>query len=238
MALTERLQAIQSQSNFANSNLFGIREKIFNVVREEVNKMKTEIMQEMRAILEEKIGEDGVTTLEGRPGFSPIKGVDYLDPQEMAQLKKELKGMPGRKGRDGRTGVDGITRIITKDGSPDTPEQIVDKINTLEERIEQKTIKGLLSQLKTLRRNMAEKAGGGGGDSIRFEDLTSSTNGSLKVFTVPAHITGKTAVFSTQSPHVFRPTIDFTETRTTITLTDAVGAPQTGQSLIVFYVRG
>ena len=239
MTLLERLQERQAQKDTTESPFFGMREKIFNVVRQEVNRMKTEIMQELRAILEEKIGEDGIATLQGERGFTPQKGVDYLDPVEMVQIKKELKGIPGKRGRDGRNGIDGTTRIITKDGSPDTAEQIADKINTLEERVEQKSIKGLLSQLKTLRRNIMEKSGlgGGGGDSVRYYDLTSLTDGSTKTFTVPRHITGKTLVFSTQFPVIFRPIVDYTETDTTITLTSAVGAPQAGQSLVIYYVR-
>lgn len=238
MALTDRLRERQAQKNATETPLFGMREKILGVVRQEIEKMKIEIQQEMRAILEEKIGQDGVTTLQGERGFAPIAGVDFLTPPEMAEIKEQLRGRPGMPGKDGKSIV-GSPGPKGKDGHEITQQELLEKINQLEERVEQKTIKGLIAQLHNLQRAIKDKTGGarGGGDSVRFHDLSGSTDGSTKTFTIPRHLTNKTMVFGTQFPHIYRPTVDFTETETSITLTSAVGAPQTGQSLVVFYVR-
>jgi len=55
----------------------------------------------------------------GEDGYTPIKGVDYFD------------GIDGKDGKDG-VGIDGKDGKDGKDGSPDTGEQIVEKINDLE----------------------------------------------------------------------------------------------------------
>lgn len=69
-----------------------------------------------------------------------------------ASLKEKLKG---KDGKDGEAG---------EDGSPDTPEEIATKINTLEEKIEVKTIKGLRHSLEVLSRG---RPGGGGAGVTR-----------------------------------------------------------------------
>ena len=55
--------------------------------------------------------------------------------------KDGKNGKDGTNGKDGLNGRDGIDGLNGKDGSPDTPEQIIEKINTLENVIELKTIK-------------------------------------------------------------------------------------------------
>lgn len=63
-----------------------------------------------------------------------------------------------------------------KYGSPDTPQQIVEKINTLEEKIEQKTIKGLDTVLRSLYNSIREKKGGGGGmGNVQHESVSVSS---------------------------------------------------------------
>ena len=58
--------------------------------------------------------------------------------------KDGKNGKDGRDGKDGLNGLngrDGIDGINGKDGSPDTPEQIAEKINTLENAIDIKALK-------------------------------------------------------------------------------------------------
>lgn len=83
------------------------------------------------------------------------------------------------------------------------------------------------------------KKGGGGGTSkgIFYHDLTAQCNDVLKVFTIPAN-TRVLGVFGTQFPQNYRPEVDWTGSgTTTLTLTDQVGAPQTGQTLYIQYVE-
>ena len=68
-------------------------------------------------------------------------------------------------------------------------------------------------------------------------DLTDQCNGVTKVFTIPANIR-VVGVFGTQEPKNYRPGVDWTGSgTTTLTLTDEVGAPQTGQTLWIQYVK-
>ncbi len=68
-------------------------------------------------------------------------------------------------------------------------------------------------------------------------DLTGSCDGVTKTFTIPSNkrIIG---VLGTQFPVVYRPEIDYTGSgTTTLTLTSEVGAPESGQTLIVQYAE-
>lgn len=59
----------------------------------------------------------------------------------------EVMAMKPMDGKDGIDGVDGKDGIDGKDGSPDTGEQIVDKINKQEKKIKAKNIEGLDKQI-------------------------------------------------------------------------------------------
>lgn len=73
-----------------------------------------------------------------------------------ARLIKLIRGlMPVlRQPEDGKPG---------KDGSPDKPEEIANKLNTTSESINQGVIKGLPASFKRLEKAIREKHGGGGG---------------------------------------------------------------------------
>src|SRR3990167_8175917 len=97
--------------------------------------------------------------------------------QKQAQdfLTMGLKGRDGKNGCDGEDGLngkDGVSGKDGKDGSLDTPEQISNKLNTLEEKIEQKVIKGLDKRFASLQHSIKATKGGGGGDSVKYIDLS------------------------------------------------------------------
>ena len=112
-----------------------------------------EVISELKK--DKKIGLDGfnITTIKGDKGdkgeaaYTPIKGKDYFDgytPVKDVDYFNGKDGVDGKNGKDGLDGIDGksIKGPAGKDGSPDTPKQIVDKLNTLEEVLESKVIKG------------------------------------------------------------------------------------------------
>jgi len=116
-----------------------------------------------------KVEIDGaeVITIKGKDGQKPVKGVDYYTPEEVAQIKFEvtpIKGIDyndgqsivGPQGPRGETGPQGIQGPIGlqgprgetgpqgpagPNGSPDTPEDVVEKINIAKNRISWKQIK-------------------------------------------------------------------------------------------------
>jgi len=63
-------------------------------------------------------------------------------------------GVNGRNGLDGRDGIDGKDGLNGKDGSPDTGEQIVEKINSQETQIDASKIKNLPKATETIVREM------------------------------------------------------------------------------------
>ncbi len=94
-------------------------------------------------------GTDGYTPqknvdyFDGEPGYTPIKNVDYFDGE---------RGAPGRNGIDGENGIG----IPGKDGSPDTPQQIVEKINTTTDSIEPTVIKGGVTKLEDVLKELKD----------------------------------------------------------------------------------
>lgn len=156
-----------------------------------------------------KDGVDGKNGKDGKDGLTPV--VDYE--AIISQVSSSIQ--PSKDGVDG------------KDGSPDTGEQIVEKINDLP--IDDDNLKIDYSHIK----NIPEKPVSirGGKTRIFNYDLSSQCDGVIKTFNVPLNL-GVIGLYSTQAPIIYRPIIDFTEGNGTLTLTSEVGAPQTGQTLI------
>ena len=100
---------------------------------------------------------------DGDDGYTPKKGIDYFDGK---------KGDNGKKGDDGYTPIKGIDYFDGakgdkgNDGSPDTPQQISSKLNTLEEKLEISVIKGLKKALERIKSGVGRKVGGGMGNPI------------------------------------------------------------------------
>ena len=118
-------------------------------------------------------------------------------------------------------------------------EKIRELLETLEgeERLDKSAIKGLDEELKDIR-NLPR----GGGASRRVfqpyrDDFSALTDGTTKIFYLTrAPLQTETAmVFGTDYPTILRPTIDFTITNKTLTLTDQVPAPSAGATLLATY---
>lgn len=73
------------------------------------------------------------------------------------------------------------------------------------------------------------------GSSSKTSDLSSQCTGSNKVFTIPAFTT-ILSLIGTDAPIVYRPTIDFVASGTTLTLQAGVTAPSSGATLLLTYV--
>lgn len=171
-----------------DGKLASIKKELFDLM---VSRMKE---------LEESI-EDGE---EGAPGKTPteeelvalikplipkirdgVDGKDGTNPDIKGIVKEVLSKIP--RPHDGKTPIAGIDFNIPndgkdgdngKDGSPDTPIQIVDKLNTLENVLNPEVIKGFWDIIKRLQSSLREKGGGqvgGGGGSLPFQLVSSST---------------------------------------------------------------
>jgi len=180
--------------------------------------------------------------------------IDKTSKKQLSSALKGDKGEPGDKGNPGDKGdtvivekviektevikeqpiireISKITNEIKEVAVTDKPEVIAEKLNTLEEAIDQKVIKGLDKRLKNLKGGGKK---GGSGTTVNYSDLTSQCNGVTKTFTIPYH-TRSIALFGTSFPIVFRPVVDYTISGTVLTLTSEVVAPATGQTLVFIY---
>lgn len=159
-----------------------------------------------------RINETIKKVKDGVDGYTPMKGKDYFD---------------------GVNGTDGAN------GSPDTPEQIRDKIESLtgDERTDKTAIKGLEEEIVKLRTEISSIPRGGGGGRgksfvVRRVNLSSQLNGSTRAFTLPQDTVDILGIWGTQHPFSFD-TADWTFVGRTLTLTDSISPPAAGQTLFV-----
>lgn len=126
-----------------------------------------------------------------------------------------------------------------KENIVDGPDEIRNKLELLlgDERLDKSAIKGLeeleakVDKMPTRIQTPAKSY------QVRTKDASSQCDGANKAFTVGGTHFGIIGVFCTSSPTVYRPVIDYTITATGITLTDAVIAPEGGQTLIIQFLK-
>ena len=181
-------------------------------VHEKVDELHEDIETKVReivgAIPVPKNGKDGAMGERGEDGFVPVKGKDYFTQVEMKDFLKSatpIKGIHYTDGTDGKS----IKGDSGEDGSPDTPEQIIEKINSSKSQID-------ASQIKNLPR--ARQISGGGGDVVTYSSddgtITGTINGTNKVFTLSAPL--KNPVVFADGLRMTK-TFDYTITGTTLT---------------------
>ena len=147
-----------------------------------------------------------------KDGYTPIKGKDYFD-------GKSIKG---------------------DSGSPDTKQQILEKLRNIPVDM----IEGLreeLDKIKKEAKRVPYVVGGsaGGGRIVRSYDFSSSLNGVLKTFSLPA-FWRVISVHSSSFPDIFRETVDWTSDASAMTITftsqiDESTVLASGQSIVVIY---
>jgi hypothetical protein len=149
------------------------------VAQDSLDKAKKELTEEiMSALIEiQQQTIKGDKGRDGKNGYTPKKNLDYFD------------GKDGVDGKDGKNGKDAIVDYapIIKEVSKivpklDTANQIADKLNTKEEIIERKVIKGLEKWMDNIKLSVSQKAnkvmgGGGGMGNVEHQSaaLTSAT---------------------------------------------------------------
>ena len=116
---------------------------------------------------------DSIKGEQGAIGLTPRAGIDYPIPKD---------GKDGKKGKDSVVvGPKGDTGEKGKDGSPDTAEQVRDKLQTLigEARLDKSAIKGLAEEIAVIMRAIREKTvaqkGGGGMGNVQHESFNVSS---------------------------------------------------------------
>lgn len=195
---------------------------------------KVDSMPSLKEIVDQVRGNPGKDGPQGLQGPSGDTIVGPIGPK-------------GETGLQGPPGIDGasVEGKPGKDGSPDTGEQIVDKINSLEIepglQIDIEHIKGWKEQLKAVGERSGYSGGSSGRNLFKDYDLSSQLNGVLKTFNIPAVWNILSVNLSSFPYGALRKGIDFTYTTQTITFTSQIDAAtqlSTGQSCILTIVTG
>jgi len=226
----------------------GLRNLFVSIAYEIILDKFSEIEKEMVDTIEKRIEPLLLKKLKGERGEKGASGIGLKG--EKGDSIVGPRGLPGPKGRDyilTQRDQREIADLIPmpedgKDGSSDTSEQVVNKINSSRKKIKISTIDGLEVWLRNLMRAVKEKPSQimrGGGDIVRAYDLSDSLNGVLKTFTIPTNrrVLG---VRVSSFPFALRPTTDFTYTANSITFTSEISVDSTlatGQTLIVEYIN-
>lgn len=108
-----------------------------------------------------KDGEQGITGAIGKQGAKGDTGPRGLQGDRGEQGEK---GEIGFSGKDGEKGKDGT------DGSPDTAEQIIEKISPLKNALDFRILKNIPDFVMS--KDIGHDQGGGGGSIIRYNDST------------------------------------------------------------------
>ena len=183
-----------------------------------------------------------ITGAQGRPGYVPVKGIDYFDGEdgktptkaELLALIKPLipEPIPGK---------------IGPPGEPIDKQEIIDllieKIKK-EQPIDISHIRNASSFMKDgIKYKIEELMHGGSTPStatvVATEDISAQFDGLATTFTLPAYSSILSVTFTGWPPNGnLRPTVDFTTpTSTTIALVLAqVTAPVSGTTGIILYV--
>lgn len=181
--------------------------------------------------------------------------------KDMAQMKGDMPQMPDLSEIENRMAecekicneieipeIDEIEKDLPKLREP--IRNALESFTDENEKLKIDAIGFLREELDELKRmiissgsNTVVYAGGGGssggGRIVKSYDLSSSLNGVLKTFTLPAFFR-IISIHSTSSPNVFRETVDYTSDASamTITFTSEINASTTlasGQSIIIIY---
>jgi hypothetical protein len=103
-------------------------------------------------------GEQGESGIQGEMG---VQGENGVDGKDGVNGKDGRDGIDGKDGVDGQDGMNGVDGKDGKNGSPDTAEQIVEKLQTIKEAwVEISKIRGLTELLNETGNNFLQQAKG------------------------------------------------------------------------------
>lgn len=203
-------------------------------------------------------GKDYFTTREINEFISaatPIKGKDYFTSSEIREFKKQVTPVKGEDYFDGKDGEDGKDSVVPgpkgdpgekgdpgldgKDGSSDTPEEIREKLLSLEKPIPMSAIDGLDKEFEKANQRVFSGSSHSGGRVVMYKDLSDSLDGGVtRTFNMPAFYR-ILSIHLSSFPNILRPTVDYTWDTSACTLTITSEIPDAsltaGQTLLVLY---
>jgi hypothetical protein len=124
--------------------------------------------------------------------------------------------------KDGLTPIKGVDYFDGEQGSSDTPDEVVEKINKAKKKIKPKQVEGLTNLIKSIddltNFPVGKDSGGGGGRNIEFFVITGTINGVNKIFTLPKQFFNPVICYNGQ---VLDPIAHYSILSETLTLTIA-----------------
>lgn len=182
--LEDKDVALFNEVNEINEHLEGIHENLGKLAekpdKEVPGLLKVEIPGAELITIK---GEKGDTGEKGEQGDKGDTGPQGKQGIQGAKGLKGDKGDKGEKGDDGIDGKDGKDGVAGKDGSPDTGEQIISKINESEGEINPERVKGLNDSIKKLENRPTGSRGLFGGRSDNWHTGDSKATHTLSVQT-------------------------------------------------------
>lgn len=136
-----------------------------------------------------------------------------------------------------------FAEIVNRIPEPETPESIVEKLESIEEEEDKLSIDAIKNLWEELKKLQNRGGGTGGGtvaarELVKTYDLSPHLDGVTKVFAIPGNWT-VISVSGTSFPYTYRRLVDYTFTPQQITFTSEIEASTslaTGQTLEVIYV--
>lgn len=221
-------------------------------LEKEVKRALADFPTELRRAMKVKL--DSMPSLKGEPGYTPVKGKDYVDGVDgrspvaevdyptIATTRKIVAEFVSaayeRMKKEGMSAEQMRTEMRRMCVEEMKPELMARALETLRgvARLDYESLKNRPgTPVQDTSRHTLHR--GGGGKQTYYYDLSSLCNGVDKTFTIPAN-TRVLAVIGTDAPAgTYRPLVDWTGTGlTTLTLTSQVAAPATGATLYILYV--
>ena len=194
-----RKQRMKSDPMFANLQFLErlddlTKEKVSKLIKDEFEKMtdalKADFEKRVEDIIKEipEIKNKLMKGDKGDPGYTPIKGKDYFD------------GMHGKTPKAGvdffiRDGIDANPEDVVplvlakipkaKEVKLDTPDEVVQKVNSAKEKVAQSSIAGLTEMLEKIKKAIRQSSFGSvsGGGGVTVTTPTGTVNGVNTTFT-------------------------------------------------------
>lgn len=232
-----------------------IDNKVKEITKKTLEEITSNIVSEVKNIVEDKINDLIRNVKKGDKGDKPILGKDYLlprdgidgkDADEEVIIEKVYK-IVEKKIKTPQNGKDAIvdypfvvSKVLEKmpKEKEETPEEeaneIADRLNILEEKVDIKVIKGLNNWLNNLKNSIREKSSGGGGMGTPVHESHSLTTVTTYVDTTSNIAASGYALWVYYQGQMVARGVGYTVSGKRITL---LFTPENGTYLDIMYIR-
>ena len=217
----------------------------------QIQKRQVEEMKTLEAKQEEIVkiirSEHGATLSDIRKQVDDVfvgKRLNKIDERLSGSEKKMMDTVVARlsRVRDGKS-IIGPRGPLGPAGSPDLPEDVLNKLRFLkEEGLTTTDVFGLDKALEDMKEETAKVKrqprilAGPNANAVMTEDISDQCGDGNRIFTVPRHRIAR-KLDSSQFPFIWRITVDFTTANTILTILNNAPTPAKGQTLYFDYVK-